>query len=85
LSQELKALGEVESLLKAGQARGALSALDHYRRTFPRQQLGLEAEVLTIQALAGSGATAAAQERAAHFLERHPNSPLSARVRRYAE
>lgn len=85
LGEELAQLGRVEAALQAKRPGDALARLAEYRERFPRPQLGLEAEVLTIQALAQSGSQDAARTRAARFLERHPTSPLGARVKRYAE
>lgn len=85
LGDEVAQLGRAEAALRGGRPQDALSYLAEYRERFPRPRLGLEAEVLTIQALAESGSTAAARARAARFLERHPTSPLGARVKRYVE
>ncbi len=83
LRDELSHISRVESALRAGSPQKALSLLKEYRSRFPRRQLGLEAEVLTIQAMAESGSLAAASRRAQSFLERHPNSPLGARAKQY--
>jgi hypothetical protein len=85
LGEELAQLGRVEAALQAKRPADALARLAEYRERFPRPQLGLEAEVLTIQALAESGARSSARTRATRFLERHPTSPLGARVKRYTE
>lgn len=83
LEAELGALDAARTMLASGNARGALSLLDAYSRAHPRGRLGLEAEVLRIDALAKSGRSDAASQRAAAFLRRHPNSVLASRVRRY--
>lgn len=83
LEAELGALDAARTMLASGNARGALSLLDAYSRTHPRGRLSLEAEVLRIDALAKSGRSDAASQRAAAFLRRHPNSVLASRVRRY--
>ncbi|MET0795140.1 MAG: outer membrane protein assembly factor BamD, partial [Polyangiaceae bacterium] len=83
LAAELSALDAARSSLSAGDPKAALSALDAYSRTFPRGRLGLEAEVLRIDALAKSGQTAAARSRAEAFIKRHPDSVLASRVRGY--
>lgn len=83
LGEELAAIAQVEAALRAGEATTALSYLTEYRRKFPQSQLGLEAEVLTIQALHESGATARARARAETFIQRYPKSPLGARARQY--
>lgn len=84
LSAELAALDSARSALAGGDASGALGDLDAYARNFPHGKLGLEAEVLRIDALAKSGQTAAAQKRAQAFIKRHPDSVLASRVRAYA-
>lgn len=81
LAAELSALDAVRGSLRAGNPSAALSALDAYSRSFPRGKLGLEAEVLRIDALAKSGQTAAARSRAEAFIKRHPDSVLASRVR----
>lgn len=84
LSAELGALDAARSKLASGDAAGALTALDAYARNFPHGKLGLEAEVVRIDALAKSGQTAAARKRAEAFMKRHPDSVLASRVRAYA-
>jgi hypothetical protein len=83
LAAELGLLDVARSKLGAGDARGALAALDEHSRTFPRGRLGLEAEVLRIDALSRAGETATAKKRAEAFLKRHPKSVLAPRVSRY--
>ena len=85
LSAELGVLDIARSKLAAGDARGALTVLDEYARTFPRGRLGLEAEVLRIDALSRAGDSAAAKRRAEAFLKRHPKSVLAQRVRGYLD
>lgn len=84
LSAELARLDRARKKLAAGQPTAALEALDAYSRDFPRGSLRLEASVLRIEALAKAGRTAEAKERAKRFLAAHPNSVLTARVKRYA-
>lgn len=83
LGEELSAIAQVESSLRGGDPRAALAHLEQYRARFTRPQLGLEAEVLTIQALHESGAVDAARARAARFVERYPKSPLGVRAKQY--
>ncbi|WP_437752605.1 hypothetical protein [Sorangium sp. So ce1389] len=83
LQAELETLDAARAALSSGNAQGALSLLDAYTREHPRGRLRLEAEVLRIDALAKSGRTDAAAQRAEAFLRRHPNSVLASRVRRY--
>lgn len=83
LTEELEELGRVEQALRAGQPVRALSLLSKYRKTFDKPQLGLEAEVLSIQALAESGNRGEAARRAERFIQRNPSSPLATRARKY--
>jgi outer membrane protein assembly factor BamD (BamD/ComL family) len=85
LTAELGALDMARSKLASGDARGALVVLDDYARTYPRGRLGLEAEVLRIDALSRAGETGAAKKRAEAFVKRHPKSVLAPRVRRYLD
>jgi len=85
LSAELGVLDVARGRLAAGDAKGALGVLDDYARTFPRGRLGIEAEVLRIDALAQSGDAQAAKRHAAAFLKRNPKSVLAPRVRRYLD
>ncbi|WP_437574092.1 hypothetical protein [Sorangium sp. So ce887] len=83
LQAELSALDAARTTLASGNAQGALALLDAYSREHPRGRMGLEAEVLRIDALAKSGRPDTASQRAETFLRRHPNSVLASRVRRY--
>jgi hypothetical protein len=81
LAHELSSLDAARGLLARGDASGALARLDAYGRAYPHGRLGLEAEVLRIDALAESGRSDAARARAEAFLQHHPHSVLAARVR----
>jgi hypothetical protein len=81
LAHELSSLDAARGLLARGDATGALARLDAYGRAYPHGRLGLEAEVLRIDALDESGRSDAARARAEAFLQRHPHSVLAARVR----
>jgi len=81
LAHELSSLDAARGLLARGDARGALARLDAYWRAYPHGRLGLEAEVLRIDALDESGHSDAARARAEAFLQHHPHSVLAARVR----
>ena len=83
LGRELQALDGVRGSLAHGQPDRALARLDAYAAAFPRHRLGLEAEILRIDALARSGRRAEARAHAAAFLHEHPRSVLAARARRY--
>lgn len=85
LTGELGALDAARGALAKGEARRALALLDAYQKSYPRGRLALEAEVLRIDALARSGETQAAKQRAAAFVRRHPSSVLSTRVRGYLD
>ena len=85
LSAELGVLDMARSKLAGGDAKGALVVLDDYARTYPRGRLGLEAEVLRIDALSRAGETGAAKKRAEAFVKKHPKSVLAPRVRRYLD
>jgi hypothetical protein len=85
LTAELGELDRARSKLASGDAKGALVVLDDYARTYPRGRLGLEAEVLRIDALAQSGDMQSAKKRAEAFLKRHPKGVLAPRVRRYLD
>jgi len=84
LQRELSQLDRARAQLSAGSPAGALALLNEYSRAEPRGALRLEAEVLRIDALLQSGREDQARARARAFLNRHPTSVLSARVRRLA-
>ena len=84
LAAEVAALREAREALGAGKSGQALAALDVYSQQFPRGRLGLEAEVLRIEALARGGSSAAAAARARSFLAAHPDNPYAHRVRALA-
>ncbi len=81
LAHELSSLDAARGSLARGDATGALARLDAYGRAYPHGRLGLEAEVLRIDALDQSGRSDAARARAEAFLQHHPHSVLAARVR----
>jgi hypothetical protein len=81
LAHELSSLDAARGLLARGDATGALARLDAYGRAYPHGRLGLEAEVLRIDALDESGRSDTARARAEAFLQHHPHSVLAARVR----
>jgi outer membrane protein assembly factor BamD (BamD/ComL family) len=70
--------------LRSGNAGRALALLERARREFPRGTLAQEREALSIEALAASGQTKVAAERARRFLDAHPSSMHAARVRSFA-
>ena len=81
LAHELSSLDAARGSLARGDASGALARLDAYGRAYPHGRLGLEAEVLRIDALDESGRSDAARARAEAFLQHHPHSVLAARIR----
>jgi TolA-binding protein len=85
LGSELAALAMARKAASQGDHAAALRHLRTYRSEFPRGRLSLEAEVLTIEALAESGEKAQAGRRAQSFLSQNPKSLFVERVRRYAE
>jgi hypothetical protein len=82
LGREIELIDTARKALARGDAPAALATLDSYSRTYPRGRLGMEAEVLRIDALERSGDSEGARRRAEAFLHHHPKSVLSARVRR---
>jgi hypothetical protein len=85
LREESALVLAARSALRAGDATRCLSLLDTARQRFPRPALGQEREALTIQALARTGQTQAAKQRAARFVRAYPESPYVADLRRLAE
>jgi TolA-binding protein len=82
LAAEIAALDAVRQAMAARDFERALEATEAYAREFPRGQLAADADALAAQALAAQGERAAARERAQRFLERHPDDPHAARMRR---
>ncbi|HYO96322.1 MAG TPA: hypothetical protein VER33_17510 [Polyangiaceae bacterium] len=85
LSDELELLKLAERSLAAGDARGALGALDRYDRALRGQKLQAEAQVLRMEALSAAGQHAAAAELAQRFVQRNPTSPLVDRARSFTQ
>lgn len=84
LRDELALVEAVSRATKAGNGALALSQSLEYKRRFPRGKLALEAQVLHIEALALAGNRAEASRLAQSFLKRYPDSPVAARIRRFA-
>lgn len=76
LENEQRDLSHARALLRGGDATRALQALEEQARRYTRGQLSLERQVLTIQALSGSGQAAEALRRAKVFEKEHPDSAL---------
>lgn len=85
LAAEIAALDGVRRAMAAGDFERALEGTAAYSRKFPRGQLAADADALAAQALSARGEHAAGSERAARFLERHPEDPHAARMRRLLE
>lgn len=84
LRDELALVEAVSRATKAGNGALALSHSLEYKRRFPRGKLALEAQVLHIEALALAGNRSEASRLAQSFLKRYPDSPVAARIRRFA-
>ncbi|MEZ4219339.1 MAG: hypothetical protein R3B13_00330 [Polyangiaceae bacterium] len=61
LAEETRLIGDATRLERAGDALGALQALDSYARRFPQGTLGPEAAVVRVRALVRAGRKAEAQ------------------------
>ena len=85
LAEEGKLLAKARQLMQSGQVSPALELLQSSAQRYPKSVLSQEREVLTIEALAASGAAPAARQRAQRFLERYPASPYLARLQRFVE
>lgn len=79
---ESRRVAEARGLLRAGRTAAGLVVLNELTREFPNGVLVQEREALMIEALLGSGERERARGLALEFLQRHPNSPLAASVRR---
>jgi outer membrane protein assembly factor BamD (BamD/ComL family) len=78
--EEFELTNQARALLQSGNATGALRVLADAVQRFPGGVLGQEREVITIEALAASGQTGVARQRAADFLQSHPGSVHAARL-----
>jgi len=81
LRQELGAIEQARRAFLAHDYTQALRLLDEYTRRFPKRQLGSEATVLRIEALAARGDRETASRIGHDFLQNHPNGPYAQRVR----
>jgi hypothetical protein len=84
IREESRLVAAARDALRSGNAGRALALLERARREFPRGTLAQEREALSIEALAASGQTKVAAERARRFLDAHPSSMHAARVRSFA-
>jgi len=82
LQEETALLAEVNSLLGAGQLRGALDLLDTYDRRYPNGVLREESSATRVVVLCQLEHGPRAAALAKRFLTRHASSPLVPRVQR---
>jgi TolA-binding protein len=85
LVEEGRLLAKAHELVQSGQSQDALEVLRLSQARYPRSVLYQEREVLTIEALAATGAASSAKQRAERFLKRYPNSPHAGRLQRFVE
>jgi hypothetical protein len=85
LRAEAAMLGVAREKLSAGDDRGALDEVAKLGARFPHGALSQEREVVALGALAGLGDRQALSTRATAFLQRYPESPYAAHVRRLVE
>jgi hypothetical protein len=83
LADELELLKRAETALAAGDATGALNALDRYVRSVKSPRMRTEATLLRIEALSRTGLADAASALARRFVEENPESPLVDRARSF--
>jgi hypothetical protein len=80
--REVALLASARKALAAGNPGRALALVRRHEQQWPQGELVQEREVMAVQALAASGATAQARARADRFLARFPGSTLAETVRR---
>jgi hypothetical protein len=80
LGGEIQELDRARGALGAGDARGALGALDRYERAFPKGALQQEALRLRVEALVAANDRAAARSLAHRFRALYPNSTYAKRL-----
>lgn len=80
VSQEIALLDRARQALGRGDAHTALAVLADHDRRFPHGELGLETELVRVEALVQSGKRAQAVRRARALLAQHPHSPYTARI-----
>jgi len=84
LAVQLEQIKRARAALRAGEPIRALSLLDAYTARSGGGELGAEASLLRIEALAASGRRAEAARLARKFAVDHPNSPLIDRAMAFA-
>lgn len=85
LIRESALLKQARAQLQAGNAKAAQASLERLSSEFPEGVLGQEREVLAIAVLSAEGQVKRAQERAKAFVQAHPQSPHSAKLRAWME
>ncbi len=75
LDEEVLAIDHARGALSAGDAAGALQAVDAYDARYPNGALAQESAEVRIEALFRAGKRAQAEKLAARFVAAHPNSP----------
>jgi hypothetical protein len=80
LGGEIQELDRARGALAAGDAHGALGALDRYDRAFPKGALQQEALRLRVEALVAANDRAAARSLANRFRSLYPNSTYAKRL-----
>jgi hypothetical protein len=80
LTEESRALAEVQATLSARDANKALQLLAAQDRDFAAGALGQERSAARVVALCAAGLTSEAQAARAAFLFKYPQSPLGKRV-----
>jgi TolA-binding protein len=85
LAEEGRLLARANALVQSGHARQALDLLHESESRYPQSTLYQEREVLTVEALAASGAKSAAKQRAERFLKRYPNSPHAGKLQTFVQ
>jgi len=83
LEAESAMLTEARAELRGGDARASMATLDRLRAQFPKGILAQEREVLGIEVLAALGDAEGASRRARAFSDAHPDSPHTAKLRRF--
>ena len=85
LSDEARALAEVQRALREGKNARALTMVEGQQQRFTTGALGQERQAIKIVALCALGRVAEARSLAERFLLQAPRSPLAARVRMACE
>lgn len=81
LEGEIRLLRDAQAALSRGDASRSLELLEQHQSRYPNGVMSQEREAARVIALCKLGRRDEARAEAAHFVEQHPTSPLSARVR----